>query len=243
MHFESCRLFLLLWKLFFASCCRLMDRLPQKEISTDPCGPNMLPGPCAEIRPGPAVPSQPAALEPHRFSSSEGLKKQPGLDPTQASIKGTARMSGEDRPTSSQMTSISRPRPTALGTRTASKTTKIPQESSKEIDLIPVCIPAPRSGNILPHSTSEPSFPLSRPPSPQPYRKTTLSPNLTSGLGPKPSLTPQTQKTPSPESSTQSQSQSERPGGENKDFRWGQQHHVGEMVLSFKPSHFHCSSW
>ncbi|KAM4720514.1 phosphatidylinositol 4,5-bisphosphate 5-phosphatase A isoform 2-T3 [Anableps anableps] len=197
-----------------------MDRLPQKELSTDPSGPNMLPGPCAVISVSPALPPQPAVLEPHLFNPSEGLKKQSGLDPTQTSTKGTARMqSGEDRLTPPQLASISRPRPTALGTRTALKPTKIPLESSKEIDLIPVCIPAPQSSNVLPHSSSEPLFPLSISQSPQPYLKQTLSPNLTPSLSPKPSLKPQPQKTPSPGSSTQSQAQSERPGGENSDFR------------------------
>ncbi|XP_039470687.1 phosphatidylinositol 4,5-bisphosphate 5-phosphatase A, partial [Oreochromis aureus] len=51
------------------------------------------------------------------------------------------------------------------------------------------------------------------PPPPQP------SPNLPSSLSFKSSLSPQPQKTPSPGSSAQSQIQSEKPGGENNDFR------------------------
>ncbi|MEQ2164959.1 hypothetical protein GOODEAATRI_012121, partial [Goodea atripinnis] len=198
----------------------LMDHLPQKQLSTDPCGPNMLPGPCAVIRASPALPSQPPVPGPHLFTPPDVLKNQSGLGPTQVPTKGKARMqSVEDRPTPQQLASISRPRPTALGTKTASKTSKIPLESSKDIDLIPVCIPGPQSANVLPHSSSEPSFPLNYPQSPQPYLKPTLSPNLTPSLSPKPSLNPQPQKTPLPGTSTKSPTQSERPGGENNDFR------------------------
>ncbi|KAM4532830.1 inositol polyphosphate 5-phosphatase K [Fundulus diaphanus] len=200
---------------------RLMERRPPKEISTDPCGPNMLPGPCAVIRVSPALPSRPALPEPCLFNPSEGHKKQSGLGPTLVPAKEAAQMqSEEDRPTPPQLASISRPRPTALGTKTASKLTKIPLESSKEIDLIPVCIPGPQSASVLPHSTSEPSFPLNSPQSPQPYLKPTLSPNLTPTLSPnKPNVKAQAQRAPSPGSSTQSQAQPEKPGGENNDFR------------------------
>ncbi|XP_014855354.1 PREDICTED: inositol polyphosphate 5-phosphatase K-like isoform X1 [Poecilia mexicana] len=196
-----------------------MDRLPQKQLGSDPCGPSMLPGPCAVIRASPALPPQPAVPEPRLLNPSEGLKTQSGPDLTQAPTKGTGRLqSGEDRLTP-PLSSISRPRPTALGTRTASKPAKVPLESSKEIDLIPVCIPAPHSGNALPHSSSEPSFLLINPQSPQPYLKPTLSPNLTPNLSHKPSLKPQPQKTASPGSAAQSQTQSEGPAGENNDFR------------------------
>uniref|UniRef100_A0A8C4FFV8 Phosphatidylinositol 4,5-bisphosphate 5-phosphatase A n=1 Tax=Dicentrarchus labrax TaxID=13489 RepID=A0A8C4FFV8_DICLA len=118
------------------------------------------------------------------------------------------------------LASISRPRPTVLGTKPAPKTTRISVNPSKEIHLIPVCIPGPQSASVLPHSPTESSLSLHSPQSPhspqsytsQPY----LSPNLS--LSPKPSLSPQPQRTPSPGSSTQSQGQSEKPG-ENNDFR------------------------
>ncbi|XP_054896081.1 inositol polyphosphate 5-phosphatase K [Poeciliopsis prolifica] len=196
-----------------------MDHLPQKQLSSDPCGPSMLPGPCAGIRVSPALLPQPSVPEPRVLKPSEGLKTQLGPELTQAPTKGTGRVqSGEDRPTP-PLSSISRPRPTALGTRTASKPAKVPLESSKEIDLIPVCIPAPHSGNTMSHSSSEPSFLLSNPQSPQPYLKPTLSPNLTPSLSHKPSLKPQPQKTASPGTATQSQTQSEGPARENNDFR------------------------
>ncbi|XP_044000070.1 inositol polyphosphate 5-phosphatase K [Gambusia affinis] len=196
-----------------------MDRLPQKQLGSDPGGPSMLPGPCAVIRASPALSPQPAVPEPCLLNPSEGLKTQLGPELRQAPTKGTGRVqSGEDRLTP-PLSSISRPRPTALGTRTASKPAKVPLESSKEIDLIPVCIPAPHSGNAMSHSSSEPSFLLSNPQSPQPYLKPTLSPNLTPSMSHKRSLKPQPQRTASPGSATQSQTQTEGPVGENNDFR------------------------
>lgn len=208
------------------ACCRLMDRMQQKQISTDPCGPKVQPLPCALIVAGPQL----AIQEPPLISPSEVLKKQSGLSPMQAAVppmKVTDQMqSGQPKSTPATLTSISRPRPTALGTKPAPKTTRISVDPSKEIDLIPVCIPGPQSANVLPHSPTESSFSLHSPQSPhspqsytsQPY----LSPNpsRSSSLSPKPSLRPQPQRTPSPGSSTQTQVQSEKPGGENNDFRW-----------------------
>lgn len=208
------------------ACCRLMDRMQQKQISTEPCGPKVQPGPCALIGAGPGLPPQLAIREPALINPSEALKKLPGLSPMQSTVapmKLTEQMqSGQPKSGSTPATlaSISRPRPTALGTKPAPKTTRISVDPSKEIDLIPVCIPGPQSANVLPHSPTESSFSHHSPQSPhspqsytsQPY----LSPNPS--LSPKPSLCPQPQRTPSPGSSTRSQVQSEKPG-ENNDFR------------------------
>ncbi|XP_070780505.1 inositol polyphosphate 5-phosphatase K [Enoplosus armatus] len=199
-----------------------MDRIQQKQISTDPCGPKVQPGPCASIGAGPGLPPQLAIQEPPLISPSEALKKQSGLSPMQAAvspIKVTDQM--QSRSTPATLASISRPRPTVLGTKPAPKTTRISVDPSKEIDLIPVCIPGPQSANVLPHSPTESSFPLHSPQSPhspqsytsQPYLSP--KPSLPSSLSPK----PLPQRTPSPGSSTQSQVQSEKPGGENNDFR------------------------
>ncbi|XP_044031092.1 inositol polyphosphate 5-phosphatase K isoform X2 [Siniperca chuatsi] len=205
---------------------RLMDRTQQKQISTDPCGPKVQPGPCASIGAGPALSPQLAIQEPLLISPSEVLNRQSGLSPMQAAVapmKVTDQM--QSGSTSATLASISRPRPTALGTKPAPKTTRISVDPSKEIDLIPVCIPGPQSANVLPHSPTESSSSLHSPQSPhspqsytsQPYLSP--NPNLPSSLSPKPSLSPQPQRTPSPGSSTQSQVQSNKPGGEDNDFR------------------------
>uniref|UniRef100_A0A1A8JLA0 Phosphatidylinositol 4,5-bisphosphate 5-phosphatase A n=1 Tax=Nothobranchius kuhntae TaxID=321403 RepID=A0A1A8JLA0_NOTKU len=185
-----------------------MDHLPGKGILPDPCGPD------AKPRPSAFSGASPALQEPPLLGSSVTLRTP---SPTQAPIKATAPMQSEQ----TTPASISRPRPTALGTKAASKQTKASLESSKEIDLIPVCIPGPQSANVIPHSSSEPSFPNSNPPGPQLYLNPApsilrSSPNLTPSLSPKPSSGLQTQDAPSPRSSMQIQS--ERPGGEH-DFR------------------------
>ncbi|GAA6217024.1 inositol polyphosphate 5-phosphatase K-like isoform X1 [Lates japonicus] len=215
-----------------------MDRMQQKQLSTDPCGPRVQPGPCAMIGAGPGLPPQLAIQDLPLISPSEVLKKQSGFSPIQAAVapmKVTEQMhSGLTKSGSAPatLTSISRPRPTALGSKPGPKPTRISVDPSKEIDLIPVCIPRPQSANVLQHSPTESSFPLHSPQSPhspqsytsQPYLSPTPSrpqpgPNLPGSLSPKPSLSPQSQRTPSPGSSTQSQAQSEKPGGENNDFR------------------------
>ncbi|XP_037547958.1 phosphatidylinositol 4,5-bisphosphate 5-phosphatase A [Nematolebias whitei] len=187
-----------------------MDRLTQKETSTDPCGPKVQPGPCVLVRASPA--SRLRVQDPHPISSSDVLRKQGARTSMQAE---------QAKLTPAALTSISRPRPTALGTKATSKLPRVPPEYSKEIDLIPVCIPGPQSANTLSHSTSEPSFPLSSSQSPQLYPNPTpsipvSSPNLTASLSPKPGLSPQPQRTSSPGSA---KVQPERPGGENSDFR------------------------
>lgn len=215
------------------TCCRLMDHIQQKQISADLCGPKMQPRPCALIGARPGLPPQLEIHKPPHTITSEVLKKQSGLSPVQpavAPLKATGQAKSGSTPAT--LASISRPRPTVLGTKPAPKLSKISVDPSKDIDLIPVCIPGPQSANVLLHSPTEPSFPLHSPHSPhsplsytsQPYLSPTPSlpppnPNLPSSLSPKPSLNPQPQRTASPGSSTQSQAQSEKPGGENNDFR------------------------
>ncbi|KAM6903045.1 inositol polyphosphate 5-phosphatase K, partial [Xenentodon cancila] len=149
--------------------------------------------------------------------------KQPGLSLIHAPANATDHIpagQAKSGSTSATLASISRPRPTALGTKATPKPTRV-SVTSKEIDLIPVCIPGPQSAKVLHHSQSESSFPLhspQSPQSPQPYLSPTPSlpppkPNLSPSLSPKSSLSPQA----SPGSSTPAQS--ERPGAENKDFR------------------------
>ncbi|XP_034564837.1 inositol polyphosphate 5-phosphatase K [Notolabrus celidotus] len=191
-----------------------------RQISADPCGPKLQPGPCVVIGPSPALPPQLAICPP------EVLKKPPALSPTQASIlpvNVTDHMQSRQSKSGSTpvpLTSISRPRPTALGTKPAPKMPRISADPSKDIDLIPVCIPVPQSANILMHSPTESTLSVHSPQSPH-SPQSYLSPNttLTPNLSPKPSLTSQPQKITSPGSSTQSQVQSEKQGGENNDFR------------------------
>ncbi|XP_076742565.1 inositol polyphosphate 5-phosphatase K isoform X3 [Maylandia zebra] len=225
----------------------LMDRLPQKQVGTDPCGHKVQPGNCSLIGAGLDLPPQLQTQEAPLSSQSEKLKKTSGLNPMQVVVmpkRGTEQMqSGQTKPASTPVTlaCISRPRPTALGNKP--RQTRISVEPSNEIDLIPICIPGPQSTNILLHSPTDSSLPPHSPHSPhcpQPYLNPTPclpppppppspppppppprqpSPHLPSSLSFKPSLSPQPQKTPSPGSSAQSQLQSEKPGGENNDFR------------------------
>lgn len=190
-----------------------MDCQSQKDISTDPCGPKVRPGPGprALVRPSPA--SWPAVQEPPVFSSPDLLRNQAPKQAEQQKLVSIP----------AGLMCISRPRPTAVGTKAAPRLPRVPLEFSEEIDLIPVCIPGPQSANVLSHSTSEPSFPLSCPQSPQLYLDASPSmplsnPNLTCSLSPKPDPSPRSQKTLSPGGSRHSQDQPERAGGEN-DFR------------------------
>ncbi len=200
-----------------------MDRMQQLEISTVPRGPKVQPGPCALI--GPGLPPKLTIQEPALISPLEVLRKKPELSPMQAEVapvKPSDHMQSEQTKSGSApvtLASISRPRPTALGTKPAPKTIKLSVDPLKETQAIPVCIPGPQSADVLPHSPTE-SLSIHSPQSPhspqsytsQPY----LSPN--SSLSPKPGFSPQPQRNPSPGNSTQNQVQSEKPG-ENNDFR------------------------
>uniref|UniRef100_A0AAQ6IQB0 Inositol polyphosphate-related phosphatase domain-containing protein n=1 Tax=Anabas testudineus TaxID=64144 RepID=A0AAQ6IQB0_ANATE len=206
-----------------------MDHIQQKQISADPCGPKMQSGPMCIDWTRPGLSPQLEIQEPPLIITSEVLRKQSGLSPVQpAAAPSKATQQAQSGSTPATLASISRPRPTALGSKPDSKylkPTRFSVDPSKEIDLIPVCIPGPQSANIPPHSPTETSFPLHSPQSPQsplsytsqPYLSPTLS--LPSSLSPKPSLSTQPQRNTSSGSSTQSQVQSEKPAGDNNDFR------------------------
>lgn len=181
-----------------------MDRMQQKQISTEPCGSKVQHGPCAVIKAGPGLPPQltvqdAQAAVTHMEFTDQLQSDQPKSVPTPATLA-----------------SISRPRPTALRTKPAPKTTRISADPSKEIHLIPVCIPGPHSTIVLPHSQTESSLPFNSPQSPHSPQSSTSQPYLSPNprLSPQPGLSPQPKRTTSPGRSTQS----EKPG-ENNDFR------------------------
>lgn len=199
-----------------------MDRLQQKQIRAEPCGPKVQPGRCALTKVGP--PPQLTVQEPPPISPAGVLKKPPELNLPQAAAAPGAftdkLQSGQPRPGSTPATlaSISRPRPTALGTKLAPKTTRISVDPSKEIHLVPVCIPGPQSANVLPHSPTESSLPLSSPQSPHSPQSSTSQPHLSPSptLGSKPSLCPE--RAASPGTSTKGDARPEKPV-ESDDFR------------------------
>lgn len=199
-----------------------MDRMQQKPIITEPCGAKVQPGPCVFIKASPGLAPQLTVQEPPPISPAGLLKKQPELSPTQATDK---LLSDQPKSASTQATlaSISRPRPTVLGTKPAAKTTRIAVNPSTEIHLIPVCPPGRQNASVLQHSPTESSAPLNGPQSPQNPQCSTSQPYLspTASLSPKPSLGPPPQRAASPGSATQTQVQPEKPE-ENNDFRWVQ---------------------
>lgn len=210
------------------ACCRFMDHIQQKPITTDPCGPKKQHGPCPLIGAQPDLAPQLELHQPSLKGSSES-EVSPG-QATVASTKVTNQMqSGQTKSgfTPATLASISRPRPTALGSKPAPKLNRITGDRSKQIDLVPVCISGPQSGNILSHSQTETSHHLHSPQSytSQIYLSPTPSlppPNLNrpSNLSPNPSLSPQSQRTQSSGSSTQSQTESDVSGEEKNAFRW-----------------------
>lgn len=200
-------------------CCRLMDRMQQRPIITEPCGAKVQPGPCVFVKASPGLAPQLTVQEPPPISPAGVLKKQPELNPTQATDK---LLSDQPKPASTHATlaSISRPRPTALGTKPAAKKTRISVDPSTEIHLIPVCAPGRQGASVLQHSPTESSVPFNSPQGPQSPQSSTSRPYLspTTSLSPKPSLSPPTQRAASPGSSTQNQVQPEKPE-ENNHFR------------------------
>ncbi|XP_077353341.1 phosphatidylinositol 4,5-bisphosphate 5-phosphatase A [Festucalex cinctus] len=115
-----------------------------------------------------------------------GPKVQPG--PCARTTPGP----GPPRGPPATLTNISRPRPTVLGTKPAPRPARVP---TKDVALIPVCIPGPQSANVLPRSPSESSV---SPHSPQ------------ASLSPKSSLSP-----PPAANTTQAQSDKTK----DNDFR------------------------
>lgn len=191
----------------------------RRPIRTDPYGSKVQLGPCAVISAGPGLPPQLTVQEPPPISPVQGLQhesgpKQVGVESVKLRDQHSAQPKAGSFPAA--LASISRPRPTALGTKPAPKVTRSSVDPSKEKRSVPPCIPGPQSSAALPHSPTEPPLPLSRPtclhspqtPTSQPY----LSPSAT--LGHPPGLSPQ--RKVSPESSTQVQSDKSR---ETNDFR------------------------
>ncbi|XP_068190998.1 phosphatidylinositol 4,5-bisphosphate 5-phosphatase A isoform X2 [Antennarius striatus] len=198
-----------------------MDRMQQKQVSAAPCGSKVQSGPSAMIEAGTGLPPQLVFQDAPPISPAGVLRKQPGLCPMQPAVtlmKPTDQQSGQTNPGFTPA-SISRPRPTAFGTKLVQKKTRISVDSSKELPLIPVCIPGPQSPNLAPHSPIEASISLNSPQSPRSPQASTgqpcLSPNF--NISPQTSLSPQPQRTPSPGNSTQGQVQPEKT--DENDFR------------------------
>ncbi|XP_037340461.2 phosphatidylinositol 4,5-bisphosphate 5-phosphatase A isoform X1 [Pungitius pungitius] len=194
-----------------------MDPKQQKPINTDPCGLEVTTSlPQLVVQEPPLI--RPSEEPPKHFVlSTMRAAAAPVKVPNQ--MLSTQPKSGT---TAATLVSISRPRPTALGSKPAPKSTRIPADPSKEIDLIPVCIPGPQSANVLSHSLTDSSLCRRNPQSPQSPPSYTSRPYLSPNPGlplPNPSLSPQPQRSPSPGSSTETPVQSEKPGAENNDFR------------------------
>ncbi|XP_076019762.1 inositol polyphosphate 5-phosphatase K [Genypterus blacodes] len=202
-----------------------MDRIQQKQISTDPAGSKVQPGHKRFMEASPGSSSQPAVQESPAISQSQVLNRQSGLSPKLTHQVPPA----QAKSSPATLASISRPRPTALGTKPAVRPSRGSVDPAQERVSIPVCIPGPQSANTFTHSPTEPPFPHHSPQSPhspQPY----LSPhpsfpppppssNVSSSLSPKLSLSPQAQKMPSFGTTNPTQVQSEKTAGENNDFR------------------------
>lgn len=176
-----------------------MDRMQQKPIGGGSGGTKVQPGPCSVIGPGPGLAQQ----LPVREQTHGGLKT---LNPAEELLV-------PDRPkpatTSPSLASISRPRPTALGTKPSAKTSR----TNQEIQLIPVCIPAPQSVAVPAHS---PTDSASLPQSPRSPQSSSSKPYLspTASLSPRPSLGSEQGGAASPGGSVQSER-----SAENSDFR------------------------
>lgn len=204
-------------KIFVLIVYRRMD--DRQQIGTDPCGSKVQLGPCAVIGAGPGLPPQLTVQKPAPVIPFPSLK--PELNPKQVAVgKLTDQQSAQPKTgsTPAARVGISRPRPTALGTKAAPKVSRSSVDPCKERRSVPPCIPGPQSCAVPPHSPTESSCPPSSPhglhspqtPTSQPY----LSPSAT--LSPPPSLSPQQQRSTSPESSAQVQSDK---SGETNDFR------------------------
>lgn len=185
-----------------------MDRMQQKPVGGGSGGTIVQPGPCSVIGPSPGLTQQlPVREQMHRgFKTPNAAQAAPAkreisdlLLPDQT--KPTA--------TSASLTSISRPRPTALGTKPSTKTSR----TNQEIQLIPVCIPAPHSITVPAHSPTDSASNPQNPRSPQSSSsKPFLSP--TASLSPRSILGSEQACTTSPGGSAQSEKSSE-----NSDFR------------------------
>ncbi|XP_019738346.1 inositol polyphosphate 5-phosphatase K isoform X2 [Hippocampus comes] len=144
------------------------------------------PGPCGQTTPGPGPPRRPPVIG----QSASVQDNHPALNPPAA--RDQMQIKSGSAPVA--LTNISRPRPTALGTKPVPRPTGIPP---KDIDLMPVCIPGPQSANMLPRSPTESS----------------VSPH-----NPQASLIPKSSLNPPPPAST-IQGQSDKTAGDHNDFR------------------------
>lgn len=185
-----------------------MDRIQQKPVGGGSVGTKVQPAPCSTIGPGPLLAQQPPVRE-----QIHGGFKTPNAAQAAPAIREISDLllldQAKPATTSASLTSISRPRPTALGTKPSIKTSR----TNQEIQLIPVCIPAPQSVPVPAHSptdsTSNPHSPRSpQLPSSKPY------PSPTASLSPRSILGSEQARTASSGGSGQSEKSSE-----NSDFR------------------------
>ncbi|XP_061655332.1 inositol polyphosphate 5-phosphatase K [Phyllopteryx taeniolatus] len=163
-----------------------MDHTQQKPPIALPRGPNVQPGRCALTTAGPCPLQGPPVIG----SCGTAQDNQPALKPPAA--RDQMQIKSGSAPVS--LAGISRPRPSALGTKPAPRPTRVP---TKDIDLIPVCIPGPQSAHILPRSPLESS----------------VSPH-----SPQASLSPNCSVSPQPPVNT-TQAQCHKTSGDNNDFR------------------------
>lgn len=174
----------------------------RRQIRADPCGSKVQLGPCAVMGGGPGLPLQLPVPKPAPVIPFPGLHLE--VNPKQAAVGRLADQQSAQPKTGSTpaaLASISRPRPTALGTRPAPKISRSSVDPRRE-----------RRSAVLPPSPAEASCPPSSPQTPtsQPY----LSPSAT--LSPPASLSPQQQRNTSPEIPAHVQPDQ---SGENNDFR------------------------
>lgn len=126
-----------------------MDRMQQKPVGCGSRVTKVQPGPCSTIGPGPCLTQQ----LPVREQMHSGFKT-PNVAQAAPAERGISDLllPNQTKPvTSASMTSISRPRPTALGTKPSTKTFR----TNQEIQLIPICIPAPQSVTVPAHSPTD----------------------------------------------------------------------------------------
>ena len=160
-----------------------MDQMQQKQSSNDTARPKGQLG-CDAFPPaGPGQPPWPTAQEEPIVSPSGRLQKNAGLGLPQVAVV-SAKATDPMQPGQTTrgvipapLASISRPRPTALGTKPAIKPTRVSEDLSKDMDHITVCIPGPQSANNT-HSQSptESLLSLQSPPSPPSARPYTIQP-------------------------------------------------------------------
>lgn len=168
----------------------------------------MQPGPCSAIGPVPGFTPQ----LPVREQMQGGFKTPNAAQAAPAKREfSDLLLSDQTKPATSaaSLTSISRPRPTALGTKPSTKTSR----TNHEIQLIPVCIPGPQSVTVPAHSPTDSASILQNPRSPQSSSsKPYLSPSTS--LSPRSILGSEQACTTSSGGSAQSEKTSE-----NSDFR------------------------